>query len=144
MAHADRLAEAVSLDVAAAGWTPTVDNFFGRVTKARILDAVREVKGDARAEAMRHLKKGEMAEQAEQLLSRSGWLPEPLRTAGVETITAPVVETPAVDGADQTSAASAEDGEGAEVQDPKAETNIAGELPAASLSYPETQGIAAE
>jgi ParB family chromosome partitioning protein len=43
MAHADRLAEAVSLDVAAAGWTPTVDNFFGRVTKARILDAVREV-----------------------------------------------------------------------------------------------------
>jgi ParB family chromosome partitioning protein len=93
---------------------------------------------------MRHLKKGEMAEQAEQLLSRSGWLPEPLRTVGVETITAPVVETPAVDGADQTSAASAEDGEGAEVQDPKAETNIAGELPAASLSYPETQGIAAE
>jgi ParB family chromosome partitioning protein len=144
MAHADRLAEAVSLDIAAAGWTPTVDNFFGRVTKARILDAVREVTGEVRAEAMRHLKKGEMAEQAEQLLSRSGWLPEPLRTVGVETITAPVVETPAVDGADQTSAASAEDGEGAEVQDPEAETYIAGELPAASLSYPETQGIAAE
>ncbi|MEW6017816.1 MAG: ParB/RepB/Spo0J family partition protein, partial [Pseudomonadota bacterium] len=40
IAHADRLAAAVGLDMAAAGWTPTVDNFLGRVTKARILGAV--------------------------------------------------------------------------------------------------------
>jgi ParB family chromosome partitioning protein len=82
LAHADRLAEAISLDMAAAGWSPTVDNFFGRVTKARILNAVREAKGDAQAELLAHLKKGDMAVQAEQLLAGSGWLPEPLRTPG--------------------------------------------------------------
>ena len=37
LAHADRIAEAISLDVAAAGWSPTVENYLGRVTKARIL-----------------------------------------------------------------------------------------------------------
>jgi hypothetical protein len=30
------------LDMAAAGWKPTVDNYLGRVPKARILEAVRE------------------------------------------------------------------------------------------------------
>ncbi|MBA5760550.1 DNA-binding protein, partial [Escherichia coli] len=44
--HADRLAQAVDLDMAGAGWTPTVDGFLGRLTKARILAAVREAKGD--------------------------------------------------------------------------------------------------
>ena len=38
-AHADRLAQAVDLDMAAS-WTPTAANFLGRVTKARILQAV--------------------------------------------------------------------------------------------------------
>ncbi|CFX18156.1 ParB domain protein nuclease [Candidatus Filomicrobium marinum] len=36
LAHADRLAQAVELDMAAAGWRPTMDTFLGRVTKARI------------------------------------------------------------------------------------------------------------
>ncbi|KAB2760775.1 ParB/RepB/Spo0J family partition protein [Rhodopseudomonas boonkerdii] len=80
--HADRLAEAIGLDIAAAGWSPTVDNYFGRVTKARILQAVREVKGETAAQLIEHLKKGEMAERAEELLTGSGWLPEPLRTPG--------------------------------------------------------------
>jgi ParB family chromosome partitioning protein len=144
MAHADRLAEAVSLDVAAAGWTPTVDNFFGRVTKARILDAVREVKGDARADAIRHLKKGEMAEHAEQLLSRSGWLPEPLRTVGVETFTAPVVETPAVDGADQMPSGEPDGAGEAEAQEPDAGADDLGELPDPTLVHSQIQDIAAE
>lgn len=94
IAHADRLAEAVSLDVAAGGWSPTVDNFFARVTKARILNAVREVKGDAEAQRIDHLKKGDMAAQAERLLAGSGWLPEPLRTPG-RTPPASTVEQPA-------------------------------------------------
>ena len=51
LAHADRLAQAVDLDMVAAGWTPTVDNYLGRVTKARILAAVREAKGARRATA---------------------------------------------------------------------------------------------
>ena len=82
IAHADRLALDVSLDIAATGWTPTVDNFFGRVTKARILEAVREARGEAQAKLIEQLKKGDMAREAEQLLTESGWLPEPLRTPG--------------------------------------------------------------
>jgi ParB family chromosome partitioning protein len=82
LAHADRIAEAVSLDVVGAGWSPTVDNYLGRVTKARILDAVREVKGEQAAQLIDHLKKGEMAERAQELLAETGWLPEPLRTPG--------------------------------------------------------------
>jgi ParB family chromosome partitioning protein len=35
IAHADRLAQAVALDMAAIGWRPTVDNYLGRVTKGR-------------------------------------------------------------------------------------------------------------
>jgi ParB family transcriptional regulator, chromosome partitioning protein len=80
LAHADRIAEAIGLDVAAAGWSPTVENYFGRVTKARILEAVREAKGEQAAQPLDHLKKGEMAERAQELLQGSGWLPEPLRT----------------------------------------------------------------
>lgn len=82
LGHADRLAEAIELDVAAAGWSPTVDNYLGRVTKARILQAVREAKGETAAQLIEHLKKGEMAERAQELLTGSGWLPEPLRTPG--------------------------------------------------------------
>jgi len=84
VAHADRLAQAVSLDLAAAGWTATVDNYLGRVSKARILEAVREAKGQKPAERIAQLKKGEMAAEAETLLSGTGWLPEPLRMPGVQ------------------------------------------------------------
>jgi ParB family chromosome partitioning protein len=86
--HAGRLASAVTLDMAASGWKPTVDAFLGRVTKARILEAVREAKGDKPAERIAHLKKAEMAKEAERLLDGTGWLPEPLRTVGVGSATA--------------------------------------------------------
>ena len=82
LAHADLLAQAVGLDMAAAGWVPTMDSYLGRVTKARIVQAVREAKGDPAAQAIEPLKKGEMAEKAQELLAGSGWLPEPLRTLG--------------------------------------------------------------
>ena len=82
LAHADRLAQVVDLDMVAAGWTPTVENYLGRVTKARIVGAVREARGDRAAQAITPLKKGEMADQAQALLADSGWLPEPLRTPG--------------------------------------------------------------
>ena len=84
LAHADRLASAVDLDMAGRGWSPTVDNFLGRVTTARILAAVREGRGERQAQLIDHLKKGEMAERAQGLLAGTGWLPEPLRTPGRE------------------------------------------------------------
>jgi ParB family chromosome partitioning protein len=80
--QADRLAAAVGLDLAEAGWRPTVDNYLGKVTKGRILEAVREGKGEQAAQLIDHLKKPEMAKEAERLLADTGWLPEPLRTPG--------------------------------------------------------------
>ena len=56
--------------------------YLGRVTKARILGAVAEGKGQRAADRIEHLKKGEMAAEAEALLADAGWLPEPLRTPG--------------------------------------------------------------
>ena len=79
IAAADALASVVGLDMAEAGWTPTIDNYLGRVTKPRIIEAVREAKGDASAVLIEHLKKGDMAREAERLLEGTGWLPEPLR-----------------------------------------------------------------
>lgn len=41
---------------------------------------MREAKGEASAQLINHLKKPEMAKEAERLLADTGWLPEPLRT----------------------------------------------------------------
>ena len=77
--EADRLARTTRLDLVEAGWKPTVANYLGRVTKSRILEAVREGVGEGAAQLIDHLKKGDMAREAERLLDGSGWLPEPLR-----------------------------------------------------------------
>ena len=81
LCHADALARAVNLDMAAGGWKPTEGNYLGRVPKTRVLEAVREGKGESSAQLIDHLKKGEMVKEAERLLSDTGWLPEPLRAS---------------------------------------------------------------
>ena len=92
-AHGDQLARAVDLDMAAAGWRPTVENYLGRVPKVRIIEAVREAKGEHSARLIEHLKKADMAREAERLLDGARWLPEPLRVAqtGME-VDAPIGE----------------------------------------------------
>jgi ParB family transcriptional regulator, chromosome partitioning protein len=82
LAHADLLATCLRLDMAAVGWRPTVETYLGRVTKARILNAVREAKGEGAAQKIDHFKKPEMASAAEKLLADSSWLPGPMRTPG--------------------------------------------------------------
>lgn len=82
--HADVLARAVGLDMIGAGWRPTFDNYLNRVAKPRILEAVAEAKGPQTAGLIDHLKKGDMAREAERLLADSDWLPEPLRTLMIE------------------------------------------------------------
>jgi ParB family chromosome partitioning protein len=84
ISEADRLARAVGLDMVEAGWRPTAENYLGRVTKPRILDAVREARGEDSVRLIDHLKKGDMAKEAERLLEGTGWLPEPLRGAGLD------------------------------------------------------------
>ncbi|MGY4568351.1 ParB family chromosome partitioning protein [Bradyrhizobium sp. USDA 3256] len=88
LGQADVLARAVGLDMVQSGWRPTVDNYLGRVTKPRILEAVREARGESSAQLIDHLKKTDMAKEAERLLDGSGWLPELLRL--VDATAAPV------------------------------------------------------
>jgi ParB family chromosome partitioning protein len=94
LAHAGRLAEAVQLDMAAAGWRPTAASYLGRVTKAQILEAVREAKGEQAAQLIEDLKKAEMAREAERLLDGTGWLPEPLRLRVANASEAPDAGNP--------------------------------------------------
>ena len=75
--------------MAEAGFRPTVTNYLGRVTKPRILEAVREALGEEKARLIDHLRKADMAREAERLLADSGWLPEPLRVLAEE----PAVES---------------------------------------------------
>ncbi|MFC3727139.1 ParB/RepB/Spo0J family partition protein [Neoaquamicrobium sediminum] len=84
MAQADRLARATGMNMVAAGWKPTAGNYLGRVTKPRILEAVREGAGERAAQLIEHLKKGDMAKEAERLLADTGWLPEPLRLTNLD------------------------------------------------------------
>jgi ParB family chromosome partitioning protein len=84
MRDADRLERATGLDMVEAGWRPSVANYLGRVTKSRIVEAVREALGEEKAQLIDHLKKADMAKEAERLLADTGWLPEPLRPADPE------------------------------------------------------------
>jgi ParB family chromosome partitioning protein len=77
---ANKLASAVGLDMT-AHWSATEQSYFGRITKAQTLAAVTEAAGTKAAERMAALKKPAMAEAASSLLTGTGWLPLPLRTA---------------------------------------------------------------
>ena len=79
LATADRLAEAVSLDMT-AHWRPTARTYFDRVTKFHILAAAREAVSIEAADRMASMKKQDMAEAAEQLVVGTGWLPALMRT----------------------------------------------------------------
>lgn len=91
MAEADRLARATGLDMAEAGFRPTVANYFGRITKRKILEAVAEAVGEGTANLLAFEKKDKMAAEAEERLANTGWLPEPLRLLADE----PAVEASA-------------------------------------------------
>jgi ParB family chromosome partitioning protein len=73
-AHAAILAREVGLDMAAY-WQPTVTGYFGRVSKDRIVEAVRDGVSKQAADNIVRLKKPAMAEAAEAALAGKGWLP---------------------------------------------------------------------
>jgi ParB family chromosome partitioning protein len=78
-AHADRLAATLKLDMT-TWFTPTAENYFAKVSKSGILEALTEAKGDI-APAWNKAKKGELAVIAERQVADTGWLPALLRKA---------------------------------------------------------------
>ena len=76
--HADQLALALELDMA-EWWAPTRENYLAHVSKAQILEAVREGVSEKDADSLAGLKKDPMIEHAERLLSGRRWLPAVLR-----------------------------------------------------------------
>jgi ParB family chromosome partitioning protein len=86
-AHADQLFQALDYDMASV-WTPTAANYLGRVSKDRILEAVREGVSKEAAENLASMKKQPMAEAAEQRLKDRRWLPPVLRTPAVVAMAA--------------------------------------------------------
>ena len=76
--HVDRLAAAAGLDLA-QWWTPTATGYFSRVSKTLITEAVTEGVTAQAAANIASLKKAEMAERAEALLTGTRWLPALLR-----------------------------------------------------------------
>jgi ParB family transcriptional regulator, chromosome partitioning protein len=78
LTHADQLADALRLDMR-QWWTPTVASYFGRVSKARMLEAVAEAVSRGAADNLVKLKKDALAIRAEEKVSGTGWLPPILR-----------------------------------------------------------------
>ena len=61
-----------------AWFTPTAENYFGRLSKAAIIDSLLDAKG-AVASAWATMKKSELASLAERELAGTRWLPHILR-----------------------------------------------------------------
>jgi ParB family chromosome partitioning protein len=75
IAHADALASALNLDM--AHWfTPTAENYFGRVGREQIVSAICEAKGTLRKRSWGKLKKSELAALAEREVAGTSWLPK--------------------------------------------------------------------
>lgn len=77
LVHADKLAAEMDLNM--TDWfTPTAENYFSRVGKPQILEALQEIEATPPSNGM---KKAELAKYAEQSVNGKAWLPKPLRTA---------------------------------------------------------------
>lgn len=77
--HSNQLAAALNFDMA-KWFTPTADNYFSRISKPQMLDAIREATGKPHAPAWEKLKKAELAAVAERETAGKRWLPSVLRT----------------------------------------------------------------
>jgi ParB family chromosome partitioning protein len=78
LVHAGQLAAVLHLDMT-AWFTPTAENYFNRVSKIQILEALQEARQQPPAPAWEKLKKAELASLAARETAATGWLPLPLR-----------------------------------------------------------------
>ena len=86
---------------------------------------MREVKGEQSAQLIDHLKKADMAKEAERLLEGAGWLPEPLRTSYADA--AEAIDGNVAEGDEALPAFLSDDEEGAGEEDAEEPTVIAAE-----------------
>ncbi len=77
-AHADRLATALNMDLR-EWFVPTAANYFSRVSKTGIEEALAEAKGADFAAGVSGMKKADAAAYAERNIAGTGWLPPQLR-----------------------------------------------------------------
>ena len=76
---ADEIARAAGLDMR-AWWTPTAESYLSHISRAQILDIIREAVSPEIAGTLSKLKKAPLAEAAERRLAGTGWLPKLLKT----------------------------------------------------------------
>jgi ParB family transcriptional regulator, chromosome partitioning protein len=68
---------AAALDLDMKQWfTPTAENFFKRVGRPSIVNAIREATGKPSKRSWEKLKKAELAALAERETAGTGWLPK--------------------------------------------------------------------
>jgi len=60
-------------------WQPTRASYLDHVSKAQMIAAVTEAKGETAAAQLSTMKKDAAAERAEEMLKDTGWLPSPMR-----------------------------------------------------------------
>jgi ParB family transcriptional regulator, chromosome partitioning protein len=82
LAHADRLAQCLGLDMR-KWFTATAENYFGKIAKAVILADLKEAKGNT-APSWEKAKKSDLAAIAEREIAPIGWLPKILRAPVAE------------------------------------------------------------
>ncbi|MFK3888785.1 hypothetical protein [Sphingomonas sp. NPDC079357] len=117
----DHLGQLLGIDVA-AWWRPTAANFFDKVTKPVMFDALAEIDGPALAARYGNAKKSDLAAACEKICAGDfigevgtkhlarGWLPTAMRFTPAKAAEAAPESTPALDGTSM-SEADAGDGE---------------------------------
>ena len=94
--NSHEMADALGLDMADF-WSPT-SAFFKRIPREEIMRAMTEGAEVVETPELAKLKKGELAERAEQVLAGKRWVPEVLRTPPLEPVlSAPADDEPAQD-----------------------------------------------
>lgn len=78
--HGDVLAKALKLDMA-SWYTPTAENYFGRISRTGIIASIEEARGAPQGPGLDKLKKSDLATRATRAIEGTGWLPAPLRVA---------------------------------------------------------------
>ena len=80
LVHASQLAAVLHLDMT-VWFAPNAENYFNRVSKVQILEALQEARQQPPAPAWANFKKAELAALAAREIAGTGWLPLPLRQA---------------------------------------------------------------